>query len=233
MIAPFALLLHNSHCVFAPFTPIARILVLYTVASHPLSWCTRIRFVVTGSIPNSAGVLLSFDYRKGIPERHLHVSIMADEAQETNVAAPPKVYPVTAVATLEDFQTRIAVQENVTAVLFWSKENGALSGQALTNFELTSDDSEFASTISFLHVDVSTASSIAKYAKVSALPTTQFYFDASLIEEFSGINAEKVKLMAKNAVLRRVDLIKESEAREVEAAAAAAAAAENEAGAIE
>ncbi|CUG89567.1 thioredoxin, putative [Bodo saltans] len=153
---------------------------------------------------------------------------MADEAQETPVVAPPKTFPVTAVATLEDFQTRIAVQERVTAVLFWAKDGGAASGQTLSTYELVSDESEFASTISFLHVDVAEAREISKAAKVFALPTTQFYFNGAVIEEFSGNNAEKVKLMAKNAVVRRTELIKEAEARAAAAAAAAAAAEEGD-----
>lgn len=163
--------------------------------------------------------------------RQGNIAKMADEAQETPVVAPPKTYPVTAVATLDDFQSRVAVQERVTAVLFWSREGGATSGQSLSNYELISDESEFSNTISFLHVDVSEARDIAKAAKVFALPTTQFYFNGAVIEEFSGSNAEKSKLMAKNAVARRVEIIKEAEARA--AAAAAAAAEESEAPAAE
>lgn len=150
---------------------------------------------------------------------------MADDAPETNVVAPPKVFPVTAVSSLEDFQARISVNEKVSAVLFWSKSGGALSGQALSNFELVSDDPEFSNTISFIHVDAAESREIAQQCKVYALPAVQFYFGSNLIEEFSGNNAEKVKLMAKNAVVRRVELIKEAEAQAAAAAAEAAAAA--------
>jgi hypothetical protein len=174
---------------------------------------------------------ITFFYNLVSTATQKRLSQMADEGQETPVVAPPKTYPVTSVTTLEDFQARIAVQERVTAVLFTAKDGGATSGQSLSAYELISDEADFANTISFLHVDVAVGREISKAAKVCALPTTQFYFNGAVIEEFSGNNAEKVRLMAKNAVARRVELIKEAEARAV--AAAAAAAEESEAVAAE
>mmetsp|Transcript_74947 Transcript_74947/g.87023 ORF Transcript_74947/g.87023 Transcript_74947/m.87023 type:complete len:154 (+) Transcript_74947:66-527(+) len=147
---------------------------------------------------------------------------MADEenTQQENIPKA-RVLPITHVSTCDDFTARVGVQEKVTAVFFFSSDCPITVKEGLPAFETCSTEAEFEPTISFVQVDVNAADSdLLQRADLHALPAFHFYFDNILIEGFSGSNVEKWKLMAKNAVVRRTEIIA---AREEEARAAAAA----------
>lgn len=149
---------------------------------------------------------------------------MADDENAQENVAKARVLPITHVTTETDFTSRVAIQEKVTAVFFMSSDCPVCVKDGLAAFENLASEAEFEPTLSFVQVDLNQAEHhVAHRAHVHALPDYQFYFDGQLIERFSGNNADKVKLMAKNAVLRRVEIltVREEEARAAAAAAAA------------
>lgn len=137
---------------------------------------------------------------------------MADEEQQ-EVVQQTKVIPIIHVTTPEDFKTRIQVHEKVTAVLFMSTDCPFSVKDAVPTFESMAVDPELEHGVVFVQVNVTQCPAVAHEARVFALPAFHFFSNGRVLESFSGNNSEKAKLMARNAIQRRLEVIAAEEAK--------------------
>jgi hypothetical protein len=94
----------------------------------------------------------------------------------------------------------------------------------MSSFEGVCQDKDTSSGVSWFQVNVDEAEhGVMQTAKAYALPLYQFYFDGVLLDSFSGGNPDKLRLMARNCVQQRLEILQQREKEEAERAAAAAA----------
>lgn len=155
---------------------------------------------------------------------------MADD-ERNEAAAPAKVLPIAHLANTEEFEQFISATAKLTFVAFLSLDCRYSVQEGIPLVEAVCQEPEFEHTVLFGQVVIRDGytASVAGLAQVGELPTFRVHHNGKVLEGFSGNNVEKVRLMLRNGLKQRLELLAAEEAArkaaEEEAAAKAAAAA--------
>lgn len=148
---------------------------------------------------------------------------MADDAGDDK-PAQEKPLRITAITSLRQYEAVIAEETSVSCIAFTSPFCAHSAQMALPLMKELSAAPENEK-VNFYLCDVSACQEPATKEGLCSLPAFFFYFGKICFESFSGNNAEKLRLMAKAAQLKKTELLQQREKQKEEEAKAAAAAA--------
>ena len=158
---------------------------------------------------------------------------MADDENPEVIAQKQRDLPIVKVRTVQEADSlRSDAQDRVSLLAFVSLDCSFCTNDAIPAIEQLCILPEFEKVV-FGLVDVTEAPEVAKSGALVALPTVQFFYAGAMLDQFSGNNGEKIKLMMKNAIARRQEIITAKEEAAAKAAAEAAEAAKAAAEAAE
>jgi thioredoxin-like negative regulator of GroEL len=150
---------------------------------------------------------------------------MADDENPDVALTKQKDLPIVKVTTVADANAlRRDERDRLSLLAFVSFDCNYSTNDAIPVIEQLCVQPEFEKVV-FGLVDVNEAPEVAKSASIGALPSFQFFYDGAVVDQFTGNNSEKVKLMLKNCVVRRQEIITQREEAAAKAAAEAAEAA--------